>query len=58
MSNPFKEILQHNEVPEVLKQKVLNDVNMIKLSIDVADLFLVKYPKTFGSILEGNCSKK
>ena len=58
MSNPFKEILQHNEVPKVLKQKVLNDINMIKLTIDVADLFLVKYPKTLGSILEGNNSNK
>lgn len=51
MSNPFKEILNHYEVPEVLKQKVLNDVNMIKLTIDVADLFLVKYPNTVGSFI-------
>jgi hypothetical protein len=51
MSNPFKKILHHYEVPEVLKEKVLNDINMIKLTIVVADLFLVKYPKTIGSIL-------
>ena len=54
MNNPFKKILHHYEVPEVLKQKVLNDVNMIKLTIDVADLFLVKYPNTIGSFLKGN----
>lgn len=54
MSNPFKKILHHNEVPEVLKQKVLNDINMIKLTIDVADLFLVKYPNTVGNILGAN----
>jgi hypothetical protein len=58
MSNPFKEILEHYEVPEVLKQKVLNDINLIKLTIDVADLFLVKYPKTIGDVLGGNSSKK
>lgn len=58
MSNPFKEILQHYEVPEVLKQKVLNDINMIKLTIDVADLFLVKYPNTVGDILSGKTSNK
>ncbi|WP_091890871.1 hypothetical protein [Polaribacter sp. KT25b] len=58
MSNPFKEILQHQEVPEVLKQKVLDDINMIKLTMDIADLFLVKYPSTIGDILIGSTSKK
>ena len=53
MKNPFKEILHHYEVPEVLKNKVLNDINMIKLTIDVADLFLVKYPNTIGDIFGG-----
>lgn len=54
MSNPFKKILHHYEVPEVLKKKVLNDVNMIKLTIDVADLFLVKYPNTIGTFFSGD----
>lgn len=58
MANPFKKILHHYEVPEVLKEKVLNDINMIKLTIDVADLFLVKYPNTIGDILGANNSKK
>lgn len=58
MNNPFKEILEHYEVPEVLKQKVLDDVNFIKLSMDVADLFLVKYPKTIGDILGGGNKEK
>lgn len=57
MSNPFKKILHHHEVPDVLKQKVLNDINMIKLTIDVADLFLVKYPNTIGSVLGGENKK-
>ncbi|APZ46296.1 hypothetical protein BW723_08290 [Polaribacter reichenbachii] len=58
MGNPFKKILHHYEVPEVLKEKVLNDINMIKLTIDVADLFLVKYPNTIGDILGANNPKK
>lgn len=58
MSNPFKKILQHQEVPKVLKQKVLNDINIIKLTMDIADLFLVKYPSTIGDILSGNSKRK
>ncbi|MGJ8745828.1 hypothetical protein [Polaribacter sp.] len=50
MENPFKKILHHNEVPNVLKKKVLNDIGMIKLTLDIADLFVVKYPNTFGEL--------
>ncbi|MFY0603807.1 MAG: hypothetical protein JXQ93_07635 [Flavobacteriaceae bacterium] len=51
MENPFKKILHQEEVPKVLKQKVINDIGMIKLSIDVADLFVIKYPNTIESFL-------
>lgn len=53
MGNPFKKILHHEEVPQVLKDRVLNDVAMIKLSIDMADLFVVKFPNTVGDLLGG-----
>ena len=53
MDNPFKKILHNEELPEVLKKKVLNDVAMIKLSIDMADLFVVKYPNVVGDLLSG-----
>jgi hypothetical protein len=53
MDNPFKKILHNEELPEVLKKKVLNDVAMIKLSIDMADLFVVKYPNTIGDLISG-----
>lgn len=53
MDNPFKKILHNEELPEVLKKKVLNDVAMIKLSIDMADLFVVKYPSAVGDLLTG-----
>jgi hypothetical protein len=51
MDNPFKNLINNYEVPEVLKQKVLNDINLIKLSLDMADLFMVKYPNTIGDLL-------
>ena len=53
MDNPFKKILHNEELPDVLKKKVLDDVAMIKLTIDIADLFVVKYPNTIGDILMG-----
>ena len=56
MNNPFKRIIHHHSVPEVLKKKVLSDIGMIKLTLDVADLFLVKYPNTIGDILGSNHS--
>jgi len=57
MENPFKKILHQEEVPKVLKQKVINDVGMIKLTIDVADLFVIKYPNTIESLLTLNSKK-
>ncbi|RKF04717.1 hypothetical protein C8N26_0105 [Tenacibaculum lutimaris] len=53
MDNPFKKILHNEELPEVLKSRVLNDVAMIKLSIDMADLFVVKYPNTIIDLMGG-----
>lgn len=53
MNNPFKKILHNEELPQVLKEKVLDDVAMIKLTIDMADLFAIKYPNTIGDLLMG-----
>jgi len=58
MENPFKKILHHQEVPMTLKKKVLGDIAKVKLAIDVADLFVVKYPNTIGDLLNGGGSKK
>ncbi|SDX41316.1 hypothetical protein SAMN05444411_105121 [Lutibacter oricola] len=51
MENPFKKLLHNEEVPKVLREKVINDISLIKLSIDLADLFVVKYPNTIGEFL-------
>lgn len=58
MENPFKKILHHEEVPKALKKKVIDDVAKIKLTLDVADLFVVKYPNTIGDLLNGGGAKK
>lgn len=52
MENPFKKILHNEEVPKALREKVINDISLIKLSIDIADLFVVKYPSTVGEFLD------
>ncbi len=53
MGNPFKEILTNQELPEILKQKVLDDVSAIKLTIDIADLFVIKFPSTIVDLMGG-----
>ena len=58
MDNPFKKILHHEEVPKILKDKVLSDVAKVKLTIDIADLFVVKYPNTIGDLLSGGGTSK
>lgn len=46
MKNPFKKILTTHEVPKVVKNKILEDISMIRQTFDIADLFLMKYPNT------------
>jgi len=58
MENPFKQILHNEEVPKMLRDKVINDISLIKLSIDIADLFVIKYPGIAGSFLEGDNKEK
>ncbi len=52
MKNPFKNLVSNEELPEFLKQKVLDDLELIKLSLDFADLFAIKYPETINNILK------
>ncbi len=46
MSNPFKRMQTTQEVSSILKNKILDDIKMIKYSLDISDLFLMKYPST------------
>ncbi len=33
MDNPFKNILTNEKVPEILRDKIVNDIDVIKLSL-------------------------
>lgn len=57
MENPFKQIIENQKVPEVLRDKVMNDIRLIKLSLDMADLVAVKYPSSIMDLL-GTPTKK
>jgi hypothetical protein len=46
MKNSFKKILTTHEVPKVLKNKILDDISMIRRTFDISDIFLIKYPGT------------
>ena len=52
MENPFKKILHQEELPKKLKGKIMNDISFIKLTIDIADLLVVKYPATIENFMK------
>lgn len=52
MENPFKNIISNEKLPEIIKSRVLYDINMIKLALDMTDLLFVKYPDTIGDIIK------
>ncbi len=52
MENPFKKILHQEELPKKLKGKIMSDISFIKLTIDIADLLVVKYPETIENFLK------
>jgi len=58
MENPFKQIIEHHQVPEVLREKVMNDVRLIKLSLDMADLVAIKYPSSIIDLWSSTTKKK
>lgn len=58
MENPFKKILQDEKLPEYLKDRVIDNINLIKLSLDVSDLFMVKLPQTVQSFVEDGKEKE
>lgn len=58
MENPFKKIVENEQAPEILREKVMQDVRLIKLSLDVADLFTVKSPSSLLDIMKTVPKKK
>ena len=58
MQNPFKNIVENQQVPDMLRERVMGDIRMIKLSLDLADLVAVKYPSSIVDLLGATGSKK
>lgn len=52
MENPFKKIITNEKLPDKIRARVIDDINMIKLALDMADLMVVKYPDTIGNIIK------
>ncbi len=57
MENPFKQIIENQQVPELLRDKVMNDIRLIKLSLDMADLVAVKYPSSIMDLFSSTTKK-
>lgn len=51
MQNPFKNIIENQQVPDMLRDKIMDDIRVIKLSLDLVDLVAVKYPSSIIDIL-------
>lgn len=58
MDNPFKKILQDEKLPDYLKDRVIDNLNFIKLSLDMSELYVVKIPQTIQSLLGDKDKKK
>lgn len=52
MENPFKEIKNKKSVSKTLRKRVLDDVAMIKATLDFNNFILEKYPNTLTSYLK------
>ena len=58
MENPFKQVIQSEKLPEIIKDKVMDDINFVKLALDITDLITVKYPDTINSFLKPSKKNK
>lgn len=58
MGNPFKKIFEEKELPDIIKEKVINDINLIRLSLDLSELFFVSIPEVAMDFLDQDASKE
>lgn len=58
MENPFKNIVENQQVPEILRDHVMKDIRMIKLALDMTDLVSVKYPSSIFNLLNAAENRK
>jgi len=58
MKNPFKQVVNSEKLPDIIKDKVMDDINLVKLALDITDLVTVKYPETISTFLKQSDNKK
>lgn len=58
MKNPFKQVVNSEKLPDIIKDKVMDDINLVKLALDITDLLTVKYPETISTFLKQSDNKK
>lgn len=58
MQNPFKSIIENQQVPDIIRERVMGDIRLIKLSLDLADLVTIKYPSSIIDLLNATEKKK
>jgi hypothetical protein len=51
MENPFKVLIPNETLPAFIKTKVMDDIDLIKLSLELADLLAIKYPDAINDML-------
>lgn len=57
-NNPFKKLETNKEVPDGLKEMVMESVESAKLLVDFSDLFSNKFGQTLTSIFGKKKNKK
>lgn len=55
--NPFKKLIQEKELPETMKDKVIDNINLVKLSLELSELLLVNIPDVMFNFLETEKNK-
>lgn len=52
MSNPFKEIQETKAPSEDLRRRVMDDIDKVKLTLDIAELFLLQSSEIITSLFK------
>ena len=58
MENPFKKVIHSEKLPDIIRDKVMDDINVVKLALDVTDLLTIKYPEAIDDIFNLSKEKK
>ncbi|KJD33055.1 hypothetical protein PK35_08800 [Tamlana nanhaiensis] len=52
MENPFKKVIHNEKLPDIIKERVMSDIDIVKLALDFTDLMVIKYPDAAADFLK------